>query len=64
MSKEIVLTLKNGEVFKGDEYRYNHFSNRYELLNDNTSIEIDISEIKAITKGKISKGSHDDWKGF
>lgn len=64
MSQEIILTMKNGQVFKGDEFRYNHFTKCFELCNFTTGIEIDIDEIKSITKGEISPNSRDNMGGF
>jgi hypothetical protein len=64
MSKEIVLTLKNGKIFRGDEYNYNHFSKCFELSNFTTSIQIDPDEIKKISKGHISENSCDNTGGF
>ena len=64
MSKEIVLTLKNGEVYRGQEYRYNHFTKHFELLNSSHAIIINPNKIKSIAKGKISKYSCDDNEGF
>ena len=34
MSKEIIIVLKDGMKYAGNEYRYNHYKRRFELLND------------------------------
>ena len=60
MSKEIVVVLKNGQTVKGDEYRYNHFTMCFELVNHTSLIaRFPSEEIKEIRTGEISANSMD-----
>ena len=61
MSREIVMALKNGEVYAGDTYRYNHFTREFELTNFTVVVaSIRPDEIQEIRTGKISVNSVDD----
>ena len=61
MSKEIVIVLKNGETVMGDEYRYNHFTRSFELINHTRLVsEVAPEEIREMRTGKISSHSMDD----
>lgn len=60
MSGEIVIVTKNGNVYAGDEYRYNHYTREFELLNFVVAVAISPDEIQEIRAGKISENSVDD----
>ena len=60
MSGEIVMVLKNGKIYAGDTYRYNHYTRQFELLNYVVPVAIRPDEIQEIRAGKISENSADD----
>ena len=60
MSGEIVIVTKNGNVYAGDEYRYNHYTREFELMSFVVAVAISPDEIQEIRAGKISENSVDD----
>jgi hypothetical protein len=61
MSKEIIIVLKDGMKYAGNEYRYNHYKRRFELLNDVCIAgAFPPDQIREIRTGKISENSEDD----
>ena len=61
MSREIVIVTKNGNVYAGDEYRYNHHTRQFELHNYVVLVaSITPNEILEIRTGKISENNIDD----
>lgn len=61
MSREIVIVTKNGKVYAGDEYRFNHYTRQFELHNYVVLVaSITPDEIKEIKVGKVSENNIDD----
>ena len=61
MSREIVMVLKNGKIYAGDTYRFNHFTREFELTNFTVLVAaLRPDEIHEIKVGKISENSIDD----
>ena len=61
MSREIVIVMKNGKIYAGDEYRFNHYTRQFELHNYVVLVaSITPNEILEIRTGKISENNVDD----
>ena len=61
MSKEIVVVLKDGRTYAGNDLSFNHFTRQFELKNFvGIAGVFPPDEIKKIKTGKISRNTCDD----